>query len=211
MIGNNGYIGRSPSDSTVTVARQVYQPTGIQTSFVFASGYDLQYFDVYLNGAKKIRGIDYSAGDGQNFSLTTPAQLGDIVEAVTYKAFNAAQATIGIHSNGTNIGEANTLNFVGTATTFSQSGDTINVEVSGGASGGVGTAIKYPNNTRSPFSYIDATVNVTESIGLTTANAGESYSYVVVQEPRIVVSIGATITVGLGKTLVTDLYQLGDL
>ena len=59
--GNNGYIGRSPGDSAkVTVACQVYQPTGIQTSFEFASGYDILYFDVYINGAKQIRGIDYS-------------------------------------------------------------------------------------------------------------------------------------------------------
>jgi hypothetical protein len=210
MIGNNGYIGRSPSDSAVTVARQVYQPTGIQTSFVFGSGYDLQYFDVYLNGAKQIRGIDYSAGDGQNFSFTTYVQPGDVVEAVTYKAFNAAQATIGIHSNGTDIGEASTLNFVGSATTFSQSGDTINVEVSG-AGGGVGTAIRYPDNTESPFSYINASVYVDKDINLNTTNAGEHNTYVVVQEPRIIVATGSSITVGLGKTLVTDLYQLGDL
>ena len=210
MIGNNGYIGRSPSDSAVTVSRQVYQPTGIQTTYNFASGYDLQYFDVYLNGAKQIRGIDFTAGDGNNFSFITHPQPGDIIEAVTYKAFNAAQATIGIHSNGTSVGEANTLNFVGTATTFSQSGDTINVEVSG-AGGGVGTAIRYPSNTESPFSYINATVFVNETIDLNTTNAGEDNTYVVVQEPRMIVSTGATITVGLGKTLVTDLYQLGDL
>jgi hypothetical protein len=210
MIGNNGYIGRAPGDSTSTVLRQVYQPTGIQTTFSFPAGYDNQYFDVYLNGARQVRGIDYQAGDGSTFRFTTYVQPGDIVEAVTFKAFNAAQATIGVSSNGATIGEAQVLNFVGSATTFSQQGSTINVEVDG-SSGGVGTAIRYPSNTRSPFSYIDATVNVTESIGLTTANAGESYSYVVVQEPRIVVSTGATITVGLGKTLVTDLYQLGDL
>ena len=210
MIGNNGYIGRSPGDSAVTVSRQVYQPTGIQTTFNFASGYDLQYFDVYLNGAKLIRGIDYTAGDGNNFTFVTHSQPGDVIEAVTYKAFNAAQATIGIHSNGASVGEANTLNFVGTATTFSQSGDTINVEVSG-AGGGVGTAIRYADNTDSPFSYINASVYVDQDINLNTTNAGEHNTYVVVQEPRIIVATGSSITVGLGKTLVTDLYQLGDL
>ena len=46
---------------------------------------------------------------------------------------------------------------------------------------------------------------------LDTNTAGESYSYVVVQEPRLIVQTGAAVTVGLGKTLVTDLYQLGDL
>ena len=211
MIGNNGYIGRAPGDSTVTVARQVYQPTAVTTAFVFAAGYDTLYFEVYLNGAKLVRGIDYTAGDGRNFSLITPAQPGDVIEAETYKAFNAAEATIGISSNGRVIGEANNLNFIGTGNTFSQEGNTINVEIQGGGGGGVGTAIRYPSNTPSPFSYINATASVTEDIMLDTTTAGESFSYVVVQEPRLIVQTGAAVTVGLGKTLVTDLYQLGDL
>ena len=211
MLGNNGYIGRSPGDSAVTVARQVYQPTGIQTSFEFASGYDILYFDVYINGAKQIRGIDYSvAPNNRDFTLTTHVQPGDVVEAVSYKSFNAASATIGISSNGTTIGDTSTLNFVGTATTFSQTAGQINVEVSG-AGGGVGTAIRYPDNTASPFSYINASVYVDKDINLNTTVAGEHNTYVVVQEPRIIVATGSSITVGLGKTLVTDLYQLGDL
>ena len=212
MIGNNGYIGRAPGDSTVTVARQVYQPTSVQTAFTFAAGYDTLYFEVYLNGAKLVRGIDYTAGDGRNFSLIVPAQPGDVIEAETYKAFNAAEATIGISSNGRVIGEANNLNFIGAGNTFSQEGNTINVEIAGGAGGGgVGTAIRYPSNTPSPFSYIDATATVTENIVLDQNNAGESFTYVVVQEPRLIVQAGAAMTVGLGKTLVTDLYQLGNL
>ncbi len=211
MIGNNGYIGRAPGDSTVTVARQVYQPTAVQTAFVFGAGYDTLYFDVYLNGAKLVRGIDFTSGDGRNFSLIVPAQPGDVVEAETYKAFNAAQATVGISSNGLVIGETNNINFIGAGNTFAQEGNTINVEIQGGGGGGVGTAIRYPSNTDSPFSYINATASVTEDIMLDTHTAGKSYSYVVVQEPRFIVQTGAAVTVGLGKTLVTDLYQLGDL
>jgi len=212
MIGNNGYIGRAPGDSTVTVARQVYQPTSVQTAFSFAAGYDTLYFEVYLNGAKLVRGIDYTAGDGRTFSILTPVQPGDVVEAETYKAFNAAQATVGISSNGRVIGEANVINFIGAGNTFAQEGNTISVEIAGGSGGGgVGTAIRYPSNTPSPFSYINATASVTEDIMLDTNTAGESYSYVVVQEPRLIVQTGAAVTVGLGKTLVTDLYQLGDL
>ena len=211
MLGNNGYIGRNPGDSSVTVARQVFQPTGVQTSFHFASSYDIQYFDVYVNGIKQIRGIDYTtAVNNQDFSLTTPCSPGDVIEGVSYKSFIAASATIGIHSNGAPIGDTSTLNFVGTATTFSQTGTQINVEVSG-AGGGVGTAIRYADNTDSPFSYINASVYVDQDINLNTTNAGEHNTYVVVQEPRIIVATGSSITVGLGKTLVTDLYQLGDL
>jgi|TARA_B100000073_G_scaffold146400_1_gene120499 hypothetical protein len=212
MIGNNGYIGRNPGDSTVRIARQVYQPTAAQTEFTFAAGYDPLYFDVYLNGAKLVRGIDYTAGNETSFSLITPCQAGDVVEAETLKAFNAAEATIGISSNGRVIGEANNINFIGAGNTFAQVGNTINVEIAGGAGGGgVGTAIRYPSNTPSPFSYIDATATVTENIVLDQNNAGESFTYVVVQEPRLIVQAGAAMTVGLGKTLVTDLYQLGNL
>ena len=39
MADRNGYIGRAPSDSAVTVARQTFSPTGITTDFTFASGY----------------------------------------------------------------------------------------------------------------------------------------------------------------------------
>ena len=36
MLGNNGYIGRSPQAiRDEQFGRQVYQPTGIQTSFEF--------------------------------------------------------------------------------------------------------------------------------------------------------------------------------
>jgi len=209
---NNGYLGRSPGDSAVSVARQIFQPTSNQSAFVFASGYDVDYFDVYLNGAKQIRGIDYTAGDGKNFTFVTAVHAGDVVEGVAYKAFNIGQATVGISSDGYTIGNVQNLNFVGAGNTFSIKDNTVNIEIEGGGGGGgVGTAIRYPSNTDSPFSYINASVQVTEDILLDTANAGVDNSYVVVQEPRILVNPGVAVTVGLGKTLVTDLYQLGDL
>ena len=240
MIGNNGYIGRNPGDSSVLVARQVYQPTGVQTSFTFSTGYDQGYFEVYLNGAKQISGIDYSATDSLTFSFTTPPLGGDVVEAVAYKAFNATLPTdapgnftvggdllvlgdteitgvstgfisaVGIQSEGIQVGTGiTTINFVGSGNTFSVDGTTVNVTIE--PASGVGTAIKYDNNVKSPFSYIDAQTYVTQNIVLDTNNAGTSDSYIVVQEPRMVVQPGVAVTVGLGKTLVTDLYQLGDL
>ena len=36
---NGGYIGNSPSDSSVTIARQSYTSSGITTDFTFRSGY----------------------------------------------------------------------------------------------------------------------------------------------------------------------------
>ena len=50
MAEGQGYIGRSPGDSAVIIASQTFEPTGIQTNFTFASGYDPGYIDVYLNG-----------------------------------------------------------------------------------------------------------------------------------------------------------------
>lgn len=96
MLGNNGYIGRNPGDSAVTIARQVYKPTTNTTTFTFSSGYDIEYFDVYVNGLKKVRGTDYSASsDDKTFTLTSAAGSGDVVEAVAYKAFNVTSDSIG--------------------------------------------------------------------------------------------------------------------
>ena len=93
MADRNGYIGRAPGDSSVTVARQVFSPTGVQTNFTFASGYVPGYLDVYLNGAKLIVAQDFTATDGSVVGLTSFAQSGDVVEAVAFKAFNAAAVT----------------------------------------------------------------------------------------------------------------------
>ena len=35
MADRNGYIGRAPSDSAVTVARQTFTPTGVTTILHF--------------------------------------------------------------------------------------------------------------------------------------------------------------------------------
>ena len=91
MADRNGYIGRAPADSAVTVARQTFSPTGVTTDFTFASGYVSGYFDIYLNGVKMIEGSDYTSTDGSTFSiLNGGAENGDVIEAVAYKAFNAA-------------------------------------------------------------------------------------------------------------------------
>ena len=212
-LGNNGYIGRSPEDSAVTVSRQVYQPTGVQTSFTFASGYDNNFFDIFINGAKQIKSIDYIAVNGSTFTLTSAATNGDVIEAVAYKAFNATSTNVGIQSAGLHIGDTKKLNFIGAGNTFKvqDGGEVIDISIQGGGGGGVGTAINYANGDASPFSYINATAFVTENMVLDTTTAGADHSYVVVQEPRLVVQVGAAVTVGLGKTMVTDLYQLGDL
>ena len=88
MADRSGYIGRAPGDSSVTIARQSYNVSGVTTDFTFASSYTPTLFDVYVNGAKLVNISDYAATDGSTFSLIAAAQNGDVVEAVAYKAFN---------------------------------------------------------------------------------------------------------------------------
>ena len=90
MAEGQGYIGRSPGDSAVIIASQTFEPTGIQTNFTFASGYDPGYIDVYLNGARLIYANDYTATDGSTVALVDSASNGDVLECVAYKAFNVA-------------------------------------------------------------------------------------------------------------------------
>ena len=90
MADNGGYIGRAPGDSSVIVARQIFNVAGVTTDFTFASGYTIGYMDAYLNGVKLIEGQDYDANDGSVVGLATYANDGDILELVGYKAFNAA-------------------------------------------------------------------------------------------------------------------------
>lgn len=123
---------------------------------------------------------------------------------------------LGISSAGTTItsGPVKTLNFVGTGNTFAVSGTTVDISISGGGGaggGGIGTAIKYADNTTSPFSYIDAEVVVTGNLNLDTTNAGALNSYVVAVAPNITVASGVAVTVGSGKTMVIDVLQIGDL
>jgi len=121
---------------------------------------------------------------------------------------------LGISSAGTTItsGPVKTLNFVGTGNTFAVSGTSVDISISGGSGGGgIGTAIKYADNTNTPFSFIDAEITVTSNLDLNTTNAGASNSYVVSVVPNVTVASGIAVTVGTGKTMVIDALQIGDL
>ena len=90
---NGGYLGRVPGNSNIVIAKQVHEPTGVQTDFTFASGYTPGYMDVYINGSRLIHPDDYSASDGSTVGLTTAATNGDVLELVAYKAFNVGDVT----------------------------------------------------------------------------------------------------------------------
>ena len=99
MADRSGYIGRAPSDSSITIARQSYNVSGVTTDFTFTSSYTPTLFDVYVNGAKLVNISDYAATDGNTFSLIAAAQNGDVVEAVAYKAFNLANPVTSASGN----------------------------------------------------------------------------------------------------------------
>lgn len=168
MADRNGYIGRAPGDSSVVVSRQIFNPTGVTTDFTFASGYTVGYLDLYLNGSRLIEGSDYAATDGATISLISPATNGDVLEGVAYKAFNLANDRVGIQSGGINIGNAETLNFVGTGNTFAVNGSTIDVSISSGAASimvvgvRVGTAVSFTIPSTNTLDVVgrSATINV---------------------------------------------------
>ena len=172
MADRSGYIGRAPGDSSITVARQTFSPTGITTDFTFVSGYTVGYLDLFLNGTKLIEGVDYNATDTSTISLVSAAINGDVLEGVAYKAFNLGDANrIGIQSSGTLIGNAETLNFVGTGNTFALNGSTIDVSISGGAGVG-GTWGNYDGNTGVTTTKKVKIQNNLEVTGVTTSTGG---------------------------------------
>ena len=136
MADRSGYIGRAPSDSSITVARQTNQPTGVTTTFVFNSGYDVGYLDVYVNGSKLINALDYTATDTQNVSLTTAAQSGDVIEFVAYKAFNLTNVVSSTSGDLTVEGSVTATSFIGDGSSLTGIANTNNLrtnflEVSG--------------------------------------------------------------------------------
>ena len=75
MADKTGYIGRNPGDSSVIVARQTFEPSGVQTNFTFASGYTPGYIDAYLNGIRLVNAQDYTATDTSVVGLTSAAPV----------------------------------------------------------------------------------------------------------------------------------------
>ena len=151
MADRNGYIGRAPGDSAVTIARQSYTASGITTDFTFTTGYTVGYFDVYINGVKMIEGSDYTSSDGSTFSiLNGGAADGDALEAIAYKAFNAtsvnnAPGNFSVSGNLT-VGSAVTVTAstgIVSATSFYGDGSNLSNIISGVGINSGGTNIGY--------------------------------------------------------------------
>jgi len=170
MADRNGYIGRAPGDSSVTVARQTFTPTGVTTDFTFSSGYVPGYFDLFINGAKQIEVSDYTATDGSTFSvLNGGAQDGDVLEGVAYKAFNAATVTnaadLTVSGNLTVNGTATFLG-AGTSVAFA----TTSYNLAGAPDITVNNLVGVAATFSGKVSYED--VENIDSVGIVTARSG---------------------------------------
>ena len=180
-----GGVMQNPSDD--------FTVSGTTITFTTAPSAGLTFFGVLL---------------GQALSLNTIAD-----GTVTISSLKAGTAGVGIQSAGAAIGVGITqLNFIGTGNTFAVSGNSVDVSIAGGGGGGIGTVVTFEDASDSPFSYINPEYILEKNITFDTTNAGAGYSSIVVSTiPTITVKSGVGMTVGVGKTLVIDVLQIGDL
>ena len=172
---------------------QDYTVSGTTITFSTAPSAGLTFFGVLL---------------GQSLSLNTIPD-----SSVTIAKLASGTAGVGIQSASTQIGVGVTqLNFIGAGNTFAVSGNTVDVSIAGGGGGGIGTVVKFEDDSDSPFSFINPEYILENNITFDTTNAGAGYSSIVVSTiPTITVKSGVGMTVGVGKTLVIDVLQIGDL
>ena len=180
-----GGVMQNPSDD--------FTVSGTTITFTTAPSAGLTFFGVFL---------------GQALSLNTIAD-----GSVTISSLKTGTAGVGIQSAGAAIGVGITqLNFIGTGNTFAVTGNKVDVSIAGGGGGGIGTVVTFEDASDSPFSYINPEYILEKNITFDTTNAGAGYSSIVVSTiPTITVKSGVGMTVGVGKTLVIDVLQIGDL
>ena len=118
-----------------------------QTSF--SANYTAPFVEVYLNGAKLVKDVDFTASSGSAVVLTEGAADGDIVEVVKLKAGNifgdsvitagtnlngggsvsAANVSINLEDNITLTGNVNAAFFIGDGSNLTNAGSSVNQEV----------------------------------------------------------------------------------
>jgi len=90
-----------------TSGRFVYTATAGQTTFSGTDdngatlAYDTGFIDVYLNGVKMVNGTDVTVTSGTSVVFASGVALNDIVEMITYGAFNLASFSTTAITSGT--------------------------------------------------------------------------------------------------------------
>ena len=168
MADKTGYVGRNPNDSAVVLARQFFTASGVTTTFTFASGYLTGYLDVYVDGVKRRVADEFTATDGATFDvLQGGVSAGSTVEAVAYKAFNAA-ATVGDVTGNFNVSGNTTLDgslSVTGGTTLS------NINVTGIATLGAGTTVAFANTAFNLSGTPDITIASLSAVDINVSGA----------------------------------------
>ena len=117
---------------------------------------------------------------------------------------------VGISSAGVSIASSiRTLDFVGAGNTFTYDAvsNTVDISIAGGGGASAGDSINYPSGTKSPFVLSHARIK--ENINLDDATTGEDLdSNIIVTESTFTVNAGVALTVGEGKTVIPDLYNV---
>jgi len=209
MADRNGYIGRAPGDSAVTVARQSFAPTGVTTDFTFASGYTPGYFDLFINGVKMIEGSDYTSTDGSTFVvLNGGAQNGDVLEGIAYKAFNA----VSVNNAPGNFSVAGELSFGSVAAGSSVSFATTAFNLDGTPDLTVRNLTGVAATFTGVVTYEDVT-NV-DSVGIVTAQSGLNVTgggatVTGVSTFFDTVRVGSAITLGASSGIITATKFVG--
>ena len=113
---------------------------------------------------------------------------------------------VGISSAGTSIGSSiTTIDFIGAGNTFAVTGQTVRVSIAGGTA--AGEAVIAPSGSKSPF--IVSHTHIKESVTLDDAGTGEPADCnIVTTESSFTVDSGVSVTVGDGKTVIPDLYNI---
>ena len=115
---------------------------------------------------------------------------------------------VGISSAGVSIGSSITeLNFVGTGNTFAVSGTAVDVSIAGGGGTKAGSQINYPDGTKSPFMLSSTHLN--KNMVIDNTSTGETIDCnVVVAESQMIIDTGIGLTIGSGKKVLPDLYDI---
>jgi hypothetical protein len=74
------------------ISREIISVTGTLSTINIIGGYDSGGLDIYKDGLKLIKDIQYTANNGSSISLTTPATSGSIIEYVSFLAGKARRS-----------------------------------------------------------------------------------------------------------------------
>jgi hypothetical protein len=109
----NGNLSFTSIAGLISTFRQSEDLTASKTDFTVTSGYLVGNLDVYYNGFKLRNGDDYTATDGNTFSLSESAASGDVVEWVGIRYPQAHVSLSGVGSNRLLTSDGSTTNIVG--------------------------------------------------------------------------------------------------